>query len=150
MIFGHNMKNLSAKPLIIAKDHSRFEQLLSFYYQSFISSHQFILLSTKNDNYIYKIFAVTFRKNDSILLTNPKNDQEMQALIDESLDNSLFKIDTKIDTDDKVLALITCTRILGARSDIRFMVLAKRVTSNKDLYYSTVKINKLKNMGIKE
>ena len=61
-IMGHNIMNLSSKPLVGKEYFSRFEDLMSFVYPSFVEENKYIQYTINNENYVYKIFAVLFTK----------------------------------------------------------------------------------------
>jgi len=69
ILFGHNILNVSSKPLINNKYHRRFEQLMSFVYSDFAKENQYIQYTFNGNDYLYKIFAVSFIKNNELIKT---------------------------------------------------------------------------------
>ena len=59
-IVGHNIRNVSKKPIVTKKGHTRFEQLMSFIYYDFAKNNEYIQYTVGKENYLYKIYAVTF------------------------------------------------------------------------------------------
>ena len=59
-IYGHNIKNVSGKPLIRDKEHVRFEQLLSFAYHDFAKDNLYIQFTKDGKDELYKIYAIGF------------------------------------------------------------------------------------------
>ena len=114
-IKGHNILNLSKNPLIADKYHSRFEQLMSFTYLDFVKENKYIQYTFKGKEYLYKIFAISYPKTSDLDLYNKSkySKTKLKKYIDESLKNSIFKFDVDVNNNDKILSLVTCTRMFG-------------------------------------
>lgn len=132
-ISGHNIMNLSSNPLVANKNHRRFEQLMSFVYLDFVKENKYIQYTVNKTDYIYKIFAVTFTERDKIpkFTREDLSNKEMKKLIKQSLEDSIFKFDIDVDENDKILSLITCTRMFGYYNDIEFKVDARLIRKNE-------------------
>lgn len=120
-IMGHNVMNLSKNPLIREKTHVRFEQLMSFTYLDFAKENEYIQLTIDGEDYLFKIFSVSYPKTYE---TKTDNISEMtkeykQEQIDTYKEESIFNYDVDVTTDDKIISLITCTRMFGRETDFQ-------------------------------
>ena len=130
-IQGHNILNLSAKPEVGLDYFTRFENLMSFVYIDFAKENQYIQYTVDGKNYLYQIFAVYFDEVYNLDLYNPNeySDEEVEAFIQRSLDKSLYKYDVEVNKDEKVISLITCTRMYG-NDKKQFLVVGKMIDSD--------------------
>lgn len=110
VILGHNIRNVSSNPLITDSNHTKFEQLLSFIYYDFAKDNQYIQYTRDGKDYIYQIFSVSFIETYNLPLSGDLSKSELKEYINESINNSYFKYDVKVDENDKIITLITCTR----------------------------------------
>ena len=130
-IQGHNILNLSAKPEVGLDYFTRFEDLMSFVYLDFAKENQYIQYTVDGKNYLYQIFAVYFDEVYNLDLYNPDEykDEEVADFIQRSLDKSLYKYDVEVNKDEKVISLITCTRMYG-NDKKQFLVVGKMIDSD--------------------
>ncbi len=113
-IFGHNILNVSNKPLIRNKNHTGFEQLAAFIYYDVAKENQFIQYTIDEKDYIYKIYAVTFDDiNEDHSFETLK---EKKEYIKKVKKNSLFTYDIEVNENDKLITLKTCTRMFGGHN----------------------------------
>ena len=78
-IFGHNIRNVSSKPIIGDKNMKRFEQLMSFIYPEFVEKNKFIQITVDGKNYLYEIFSVSlFDKSETEYYTKAYSKKELQ------------------------------------------------------------------------
>lgn len=120
-VYGHNIKNLSNKPLITNPNHSRFEQLLSYAYLEFAKKNQFIQYTKNNKDYVFRIFSVAYQESSALDIFSDYDDSDKKKLIKRSLDNSIYDFGVDVDLDDKLITLSTCTRV-STSEDINFVV----------------------------
>ena len=82
-ISGHNIKNQSANPSITSPYHNRFEQLMSFTYSKFVEDNKYIQYTFNGDDYIYKIFSVSYVDNLNLDIYNDSeySKDEMNSFI---------------------------------------------------------------------
>lgn len=142
-ILGHNILNLSAQPDSGLKYFSRFDDLMSFVYYDFVEDNKYIQYTVDGKDYIYKIFSIDFAYQYELTLYQNSNasKKKMKAYIDDSLKNSLFDFDVKVDENDKIISLITCTRMFGVDDQQEFIVNARLVRENEKLTNYGVKKN---------
>ena len=144
-VSGHNILNLSSNPLVADSRHTRFEQLMSFTYLDFVKENKYIQYTANGEDYIYKIFAVSYPEDDDIPKYTKENlsKNEMRQYIKQSLDDSLFQFDIDVDENDKILSLVTCTRMYGHYNNIEFKVDARLVRKGElKLNYDVVPTEK--------
>ena len=127
-IQGHNVLNLSKNPEVGLDYFTRFEDLMSFVYLDFAKENQYIQYTVDGKNYLYQIFAVYFDEIYNLDLYNPDEykDEEVADFIQRSLDKSLYKYDVEVNKDEKVISLITCTRMYGNDKKQFFVMLFSR------------------------
>ncbi len=143
-ITGHNILNLSNKPLITDANHKRFEQLMSFTYLDFVKENKYIQYTFNGKDYLYKIFAVSYVKPNELDVYNDTmyKVEELQGYINKSLKNSIFDFDVKVNGKDKVISLITCTRMMKLKNaNYNFKVDARLVRKGELIKNYKVKKN---------
>ena len=117
---------------------------MSFVYYDFAQNNQYIQLSMDNKEYIYQIFSVGIIKHYymSVLPTREYTKDELKNTIKLYKDNSIYDYNVKVNEKDKLLSLITCTRMYGASADVDFVVSAKLVKNTNSLKLVKIKKNK--------
>ena len=128
-VSGHNILNLSSKPLVANENHKRFEQLMSFVYLDFVKDNKYVQYTANGNDYLYKIFSVSFSKRSDIEKFTRKDftKNEMKEYLKKSLGDSIFNFDVDVDENDKILSLVTCTRMFGHYNEIEFKIDARLV-----------------------
>ncbi|MEG1495177.1 MAG: sortase [Bacilli bacterium] len=130
-IYGHNIQNVSAKPLTNDQNQKRFEQLMSFVYKDFAKNNLYIQYSHNGIDELYKIYAVSFFDKDEDRGKVTKTKIETDNYIKGAKEKSLYKYAVEVDSNDKIISLITCTRYFGDKSKTQFKVDARLVRSNE-------------------
>lgn len=143
-IYGHNIQNVSSEPLIANKNHVRFEQLMSFVDYDFAKENQYIQLTFDGEEYLYKIYAVSFAGSEErgYLYSGDK----ATDYIKEVKANSLYKYNVDVNKDDLLISLITCTRYFGIDGKTQFKVDARRVREDEKI--GKAKVEKTSNYDI--
>lgn len=142
LILGHNIFNLSSKPKIKDSRFDRFETLLSFVYYDFAKENQYIQLSLDGEEYVYKIFAISFirRVDTFVFLDNDDySKKEMKKYISDLKKYSIYKYDIDVNEDDDVISLETCTRFFGADVNYDFFVSGRLLRDDEKMNYSRVR-----------
>lgn len=122
-ILGHNILNVSSKPLITNKDHTRFEQLMSYIYYDFAEENKYIQYTMNGEDYLYKIFSISIVEDDTLDYKSLNyTKEELKEYIKQSREDSYFEFDTDVDENDNIISLITCTRFYGISSDYTFKI----------------------------
>ena len=147
-IVGHNIFNLSAKPKIKSDMFNRFEQLMAFAYYDFAKNNQYVQLTIDDEDYIYKIFAVSFidKSLATFFPTRGNPDESMIKNLIEIYENeSLYKYDVDVNENDKIISLSTCTRFYGADSNKDFYVVGRLLREDENInHYKVAKNNNYK------
>lgn len=138
VILGHNIRNVSRNPLITDKNHSRFEQLMSFIYYDFAKENQYIQYTKNGKNYLYKIFSISFIKDDDLIQSGYLSKEELKDYIEKSLEDSYFKYDMEVDENDKIITLITCTRFFSGTTTYKFKIDGKLVPADEKTTLSKI------------
>ncbi len=140
-LYSHNVLNVSSNPIIADKSHKRFEQLMSFIYPNFVEKNKYIQYTVGGENYLYKIYAISFKKEDTIDAETPiMTNDGVRQYFEKALNDSYFEFDTDVKETDDLLSLVTCTRFFGSTTEYSFVVDARRVRSKESV----------KNYGITE
>lgn len=144
LILGHNIRNLSANPVITDKKHNRFEQLPSFLYYDFAKENKYIQVTSNDGDYLYKIFAVSITEDNELdYYSADYNKEEIAKSIKKTLAESIYDYDIDVKSTDKILSLVTCTRIYGPNSDYDLKIDARMV--RKGELTNNYKVSKNKN-----
>lgn len=132
-IIGHNILNVSKDPLITNPNHVRFEQLMSFLYYDFAKENEYIQYTIGGEDYLYKIYAVTFSDTDEEYEYEDLSDRKKKnEYIEQVKKNSLFDYDVDVNEEDHLISLVTCTRMFGSENtDVKFKVEGRLVRKNE-------------------
>lgn len=134
-IYGHNVRNVSKNPIVGDKSMIKFEQLMSFIYYDFDKENKYFQITIDGKNYLYEIFSVGVVKEVDLEPTPKKmSKDDLASYIEKSLNDSMYKFDVEVDANDKIISLITCTRINGDKEE-DFKVDGKLV-KNKNIGYN--------------
>lgn len=131
-IQGHNILNLSANPEVGLKYFTKFEELMGFVYTDFAKENQYVQYTVDGENYLYQIFAVYFEEDYRLDLYRNEDysEEEVKTFINRSLEKSIYKYDIEVKDTDKIITLITCTRMYGVDDKKQFVVVGKMVDNN--------------------
>ncbi len=140
-IYGHNLLNISSKPLVRDPSHTRFEQLMSFVYENFAKDNLYLQYTSGGKEYIYKIYAVSFLSKEDETGASIKNKTKLQDYIEEAKKVSLYDYNVKVSSNDKLISLITCTRYFGISDKTQFRIDARQVRKNEKVIKYTVETN---------
>lgn len=139
-IWGHNVKNLSANPLIADKSHERFEQLLSFSDIEFAKKNNYFIYTT-DKNMKFVIFGVGYIPSYYNFYTTNVDKIRLNGFIENIRNYSLFDYDIDVNENDKIMMLTTCTRAFGNRKDINFAVVGRLLRDNEKINNISIKNN---------
>lgn len=132
-IFGHNIRNVSSKPLIKEEGHVRFEQLLSFVYYDFAKDNLYIQYSQNGKNELYKIYAIGFYEQDEDVGDSSSDSEEIKEYITGAKENSIYDYKVDVNEDDFLISLATCTRFFGAEGKTAFRIDARKVRTHEKI-----------------
>lgn len=142
-IMGHNILNLSANPQSGLDYFVRFDDLMSFVYTDFVEDNKYIQYTVDGQDYIYKIFAVYFDRQYNLNLYHEGDysKKELKEFIKKVKEESIYDFSVDVNENDRVISLITCTRMFGAESREELIVVGRMVHDNEKLSNYTVKEN---------
>ena len=140
---SHNIRNVSSNPIIGDKTMKRFEQLMSFIYLDFVEKKQFIeFTNSSGKTDIYRIFGVSLVKDDqNSAYLDTYTDDEQKRYIKKVRRESMFDIETSVESDDLMLTLFTCTRFYGPSTNYSFRIDARKIRDDEKLIYAKVREN---------
>ena len=118
ILHGHNIRNVSSKPLLNEKEFNDFEHLPSFLYYSFVKQNKYIQYTINNKNYLYKLYAVSMMDESEFYYDENMDSKTKKAYIKESIEDSYFNFDIDVNSSDKLITLVTCTRFFGQKGTI--------------------------------
>lgn len=135
VISGHNILNLSAKPMIGKEYFSRFDDLMAFVYEDFVAENKYIQYTVDGQNYIYKIFGVYFDYSYNMDLRHEGNytKDEMKQHLEYVNKLNVYDFDIDVDESDKIITLTTCTRMFGQFDKKQIAVVARQVRENEKM-----------------
>ena len=132
VLFGHNILNLSSTPRTTNKFFSGFEETLSFLYPDFIKDNKYIQYTVDGEDYLYKIFAVSFVKNaKGNIYTTYMSKSDLKQYIKKAKEDSYFDFDVDVNDNDGIITLATCTRFFGPRAGYSFRIDGRRVRNGE-------------------
>lgn len=115
LIYGHNMN-----------DGSMFHDLTKYKDKEFFENNSIVSVTVNNVEYSYKIFSVYVTTPEDIYtLYNFKSEDEYKNYLKNIENKSLFKSDTKVNKDDKILTFSTCSYEFDDARTIVHAVLVK-------------------------
>ena len=144
-ITGHNIFNLSSTPKIKSDMFNRFEQLMAFVYYDFAKNNEYVQLTIDDEDYIYKIFSVSFiSKGVTSFFPNKSNasTDDINKLIKVFKNSSLYEYDVDVNTSDKIISLSTCTRFYGVDGNVEFYVAGRLIRDDEKINHYKVSKNK--------
>lgn len=111
-------------------DGEKFAQLYKYLDDDFAKKHPYIYFSTGEEEMVWEIFAAYY--TDTKFAFNSKesmtDDKAFMAVVNESIAKSVYDFNVKVDKNDKIITLSTCSYIEGPNvKDLRFHVAAKLV-----------------------
>ncbi len=137
-IYGHNIANVGI-PSIDGKYFYRFEELMAFIYKDFAEKHRYFQITIDNKDYIYEIFSVNFVDSfDAYQL--PSGDiskSKMHKYLKDFIDDSIYDYKIKVNEDDDIAVLTTCTRMFSKKNETSkdsLIVVGKRVDKDEKNY----------------
>lgn len=146
VVKGHNVYNLSSTPKLSSDRFYRFEELMSFIYYDFAKDNEYFQITIGKDNYVYKIFAVTFVSREDYQLFPEGNDyskDEMKSFISFLKKHSFYNYKVSVNENDSVASLVTCTRFYGVMDPVEIYVTGRLLYRGEKMYH--YKVNKNKN-----
>ena len=115
---------------------TQFKPLENYYKKEFYENNKYIYITTPNNTYKYEIFSVFVEYEDFTYVNIKFNTDESWYHHLKKLQNkSMYKIDTKISKNDKILIMQTCSNNPDYQKyEKKFLlIISKRVEDNDDV-----------------
>lgn len=98
IVYGHNMKN-----------ETMFGSLLNYKNQEYYEKHKEIKLLTENKKFIIEVFAGCLISSESEIYDYPKTSDGNKEIIEIAKKKNDIKTNVKVNKDDKIITLSTCS-----------------------------------------
>ncbi|MDY4192396.1 MAG: class B sortase [Oscillospiraceae bacterium] len=118
IIYGHNLNDDK-------KDGVKFAQLMNFADLEFAKNNPYIYFSTPTDDMTWQVFAAFYTDTKLNYIKPTMSVTDYNSLLTEAKLRSEHNYDVNVTVNDKILTLSTCTYKYGARTDQRFVIMAK-------------------------
>ena len=126
IIYGHS--DLQNNP-----DGLRFSQLYRFTDEQFAKDTPYIYLALQGDYTVWQVMAVFYTDTGMPYIYPNKTAEEIEALVLEGMEKSLYNYNVSYTQGEKILCLSTCSVKYGGRPDERFVVMAKLLPDDAEL-----------------
>lgn len=151
VILGHNLINVSNKPIYDKTNLKNFESLMNFTYSSFAKDNQYIKYTKNNQEDLYVVYAVGFYDYDYDDSESFNNESDINKYIKEVRKNSIYNYDIDVNSSDEIITLKTCTRYFGVSEKQQFVIDARKVREDEEIVkYNVEKNNNYKKLGIND
>ena len=144
-VASHNIFNLGENLKRKSKDFRHFEELLSFAYYDFAVNNLYVQYTHNGKDYLYKIFAVDFLEEDDMEPFFTTYGKYKKTAVKKQIqlykDKSLYHYSLDVNENDKILSLVTCSRIYGVYNKKYFFVHARLVRKNERINHYKVTRN---------
>ncbi|MDO5601293.1 MAG: class B sortase [Oscillospiraceae bacterium] len=111
----------------------RFSQLFHFTDETFARNTPYIYFSTDKEYMIWQVFAVFYTDTGMDYIVIDQTAEQLEALIAEAREKSLYQYEVQASGTDKILCLSTCSVKYGGRPDERFVVMARLLPPDAEL-----------------
>jgi sortase B len=121
---------------MIGKEYfSRFDDLMAFVYEEFVSENKYIQYTVDGQNYIYKVFGVYFDYSYNMDLRHQGDytKEEMNNYLEYVAKLNVYDFDIEVDESDRIITLTTCTRMFGPDNKKQIAVVARQVRENEKM-----------------
>ncbi|MDD2955599.1 MAG: class B sortase [Oscillospiraceae bacterium] len=126
IIYGHNLDDDKVNGV-------KFAQLMNFADLEFAKNNPYIYFSTPEDDMTWQVFAAFYSDTKLNYITPTMSVTDYNNLLTEAKLRSEHNYDVNVTINDKILTLSTCTYKYGARTDQRFVVMAKLLPAGTKL-----------------
>ena len=113
VLAGHNILNVSSKPMLPSKELTDFEELMAFSYYGFAKDNLYVQYTKDNKDEVYVIYAVGFYDYNYDEAQSINNNEKLKAYIKEAKNSSIYDYDIDVNENDSLLSIKTCTRYFG-------------------------------------
>jgi len=128
IIYGHNWNNV-VQPLADNNPNDKmFAEVHKYADANFAANHPYIYFSTTEKDYKFQVFAAFYtHQNWTDYIHAYPDAQRFANVINTAKSKSLHNFGVSVNTNNKIISLSTCTRMMGATAEYRFVVMGKLV-----------------------
>ncbi|MEM1485030.1 class B sortase [Oscillospiraceae bacterium PP1C4] len=128
VVYGHNWTNCW-KPIRIGNPNDiMFAQLAAYDSAEFTASNPYIRLATADGDHLYQVFAVFYTDLNFAYTYADLPGNGILNIVNTAKAKSIHKLGVSVGANDKIITLSTCTRVLGAGDNQRFVVMGKKIS----------------------
>ena len=126
VLYGHNWTN-GWRPVRIGNPGDvMFAQLAAYDNAEFAKANPYIRVATLGGDHLYQVFTVFY--TDLSFGYNYADGAVVNQIISTAKAKSIHDFGVTVGPNDKIITLSTCTRVLGAGDNQRFVVMAKKIS----------------------
>lgn len=126
VLYGHNWTNCWRPVRIGNPGDVMFAQLAAYDNAEFAKANPYIRVATLGGDHLYQVFTVFY--TDLSFGYNYAYGAVVNQIISTAKAKSIHDFDVTVGPNDKIITLSTCTRVLGAGDNQRFVVMAKKIS----------------------
>ncbi|MCQ4897310.1 class B sortase [Anaerotruncus sp. DFI.9.16] len=126
VLYGHNWTNCWRPVRIGNPGDVMFAQLAAYDNAEFAKANPYIRVATLGGDHLYQVFTVFY--TDLSFGYNYADGAVVNQIISTAKAKSIHDFDVTVGPNDKIITLSTCTRVLGAGDNQRFVVMAKKIS----------------------
>lgn len=133
IIYGHNWTNCWDPIRVGDPQDIMFAQLAAYHYEDFAKAHPYVYINTPSGQKKYQVFTAFYTDLSlpyfyaELPNTQYGIQMTMDEMIKKCIEKGSYKLGIEATSKDKIITLSTCTRVLGATDQQRFVVMAKLV-----------------------
>ena len=126
VLYGHNWTNCWRPVRIGNPGDVMFAQLAAYDNAEFAKANPYIRVATLGGDHLYQEFTVFY--TDLSFGYNYADGAVVNQIISTAKAKSIHDFGVTVGPNDKIITLSTCTRVLGAGDNQRFVVMAKKIS----------------------
>lgn len=126
VLYGHNWTNCWRPVRIGNPGDVMFAQLAAYDNAEFAKANPYIRVATLGGDHLYQVFTVFY--TDLSFGYNYADGAVVNQIISTAKAKSIHDFGVTVGPNDKIITLSTCTRVLGAGDNQRFVVMAKKIS----------------------
>ena len=126
VIYGHNWTNCWRPVRIGNPGDVMFAQLAAYDDASFTAQNPYIRITTPGGDHLYQVFSVFY--TDLSFVYVYCDGSVVDSIINRAKALDIHNLNVPVSSSDQIITLSTCTRVLGAGDNQRFVVMAKKIS----------------------
>ena len=126
VIYGHNWTNCWRPVRIGNPSDVMFAQLAAYDDASFTAQNPYIRITTPGGDHLYQVFSVFY--TDLSFVYVYCDGSIVDSIISRAKALDIHNLNVPVSSSDQIITLSTCTRVLGAGDNQRFVVMAKKIS----------------------